>query len=122
MIKDLGIKTPSEDQKVKYLSGGNQQKVSIGKWLISDSDVYIFDEPTKGIDIGAKADVYSLISDLVEAGKSVIYATCELQEILGITDRTYVMYGGTVVKELETSKTNEKELLFYSLGGKESAK
>lgn len=118
MIDDLGIKTPSENQDVKLLSGGNQQKVAIGKWLISDADIYIFDEPTKGIDVGAKADVYTLISDLVEVGKSVIYATCEFSEILGITDRTYVMYNGSVAKELKTKETNENELLFYSVGGK----
>ena len=82
----------------------------------------MFDEPTKGIDVGAKADVYFLISELVEAGKSVIYATSEFQEILGITDRTYIMYDGSVVKELETSKTNEEELLFYSVGGSNIAR
>ena len=117
VIQDLGIKTPSEYQEVQYLSGGNQQKIAIGKWIISDAEVYVFDEPTKGIDVGAKADVYSLISDLVEQGKSVIYVTCEFQEILGITDRTYVMYNGQIMKELKTSETSEKELLFYSVGG-----
>lgn len=117
VIKDLGIKTPSEFQEVQYLSGGNQQKIAIGKWIISDAEVYVFDEPTKGIDVGAKADVYALISDLVEQGKSVIYVTCEFQEILGITDRTYVMYNGKIMKELKTSETSEKELLFYSVGG-----
>lgn len=122
VIEDLGIKTPNEDQEVQYLSGGNQQKVAIGKWIISDAEIFVFDEPTKGIDIGAKSDVYSLISNLVEAGKSVIYVTCEFQEILGITDRTYVMYNGEIVKELETKKTNEKELLFYSVGGNDNGK
>ena len=122
VIQDLGIKTPSEYQEVQYLSGGNQQKIAIGKWIISDAEVYVFDEPTKGIDVGAKSDVYSLIADLVEKGKSVIYVTCEFQEILGITDRTYVMYNGKIVKELKTSETSEKELLFYSVGGEENGK
>ena len=122
VIENLGIKTPSEFQEVQYLSGGNQQKIAIGKWIISNAEVYVFDEPTKGIDVGAKADVYSLIADLVEKGKSVIYVTCEFQEILGITDRTYVMYNGEIVKELKTSETNEKELLFYSVGGEENGK
>ncbi len=117
VIADLNIKTPSEFQKVEFLSGGNQQKIAIGKWVISDAEVYIFDEPTKGIDIGAKAEVYKLISGLVKRGKSVIYVSCEFQEILGITDRTYVMYNGQVMKELNTSETNEKELLYYSVGG-----
>lgn len=117
-ITDLGIKTPHENQKVAYLSGGNQQKVAVGKWLIANADVYIFDEPTKGVDVGAKQDIFNLIGRLAAEGKCIIYASCELPEILGITDRTYVMYDGTIVKELETAKTNEEEILFYSTGGK----
>lgn len=117
MIESLGIKTPSHESKVQNLSGGNQQKVAIGKWLVSDSEVYIFDEPTKGVDVGAKKDIFELILDLAKAGKAVIYVTCELSEILGITDRVYVMYDGKIVKELETAKTNEEEILYYSTGG-----
>ena len=117
MIESLGIKTPSHEAKVQNLSGGNQQKVAIGKWLVTDSEVYIFDEPTKGVDVGAKKDIFELISNLAKSGKAVIYATCEFSEILGITDRTYVMYDGKIVKELETLKTNEEQLLYYSTGG-----
>lgn len=118
-IEDIGIKTPDENRLVGYLSGGNQQKVAIGKWLLADADVYIFDEPTKGIDVGAKSDVFELIGKLVENGKCVIYASCENAELLGITDRIYVMYDGTIVRELETSKTTENEILYYSIGGTE---
>jgi simple sugar transport system ATP-binding protein len=118
MIADLGIKTPSGEQRVGLLSGGNQQKVVVGKWLVSDAEVYIFDEPTKGVDVGAKRDIFELIGRLAEAGKAIIYASCEFAEILGITDRIYVLYDGAVVKELETRKTNEEEILFYSTGGK----
>ncbi|MFV0440356.1 MAG: sugar ABC transporter ATP-binding protein [Lachnospirales bacterium] len=118
LIKDIGIKTPSENQLVKYLSGGNQQKVAVGKWLVSEAEVYIFDEPTKGVDVGAKEDIFNLIEELAKQGKGVIYATCEFSEILGITDKSYVMYDGEIVKELETSKTSEEELLYYSTGGK----
>lgn len=118
LISSLGIKTPSEESKVQNLSGGNQQKVAIGKWLIADAEVYIFDEPTKGVDVGAKKDIFELISGLAKRGKSIIYASCELSEILGITDRVYVVYDGEVAKELETKSTNEEELLFYSTGGK----
>jgi simple sugar transport system ATP-binding protein len=117
IIESVGIKTPSEKQLVKNLSGGNQQKVSIGKWLLSDSDIYIFDEPTKGVDVGSKAEIYKLIGELVQNGKGVIYASCEFDEILGLTDRVYVMYDGKIAKELKTSETNEEELLFYSAGG-----
>ncbi len=118
VIGDLGIKTPSEYQKVAYLSGGNQQKVAVGKWLITDAEIYIFDEPTKGVDVGAKHEIFELIGKLVAAGKGVIYASCELAEIMGITDRTYVMYDHAIVKELVTAETNEAEILFYSTGGK----
>ncbi|MFD6438984.1 sugar ABC transporter ATP-binding protein [Peribacillus sp. NPDC060186] len=118
LIESLGIKTPSEETKVENLSGGNQQKVAIGKWLIADADVYIFDEPTKGVDVGAKKDIFELIAQLARNGKAIIYASSELSEIIGITNRTYVLYDGNTVIELETSKTNEEELLFYSTGGK----
>ena len=117
MIESLSIKTPSENQKVAYLSGGNQQKVAVGKWLSSNADLYIFDEPTKGVDVGAKHEIFELIGKLAAAGKGIIYVSCELPEILGITDRTYVMYDRKIVKELETAKTNEAEILFYSAGG-----
>ena len=118
LIATLGIKTPTEEAKVENLSGGNQQKVAIGKWLVADADVYIFDEPTKGVDVGAKKDIFELIAQLARNGKGIIYASSELTEIMGITNRTYVLYDGKMVKELETSKTNEEELLFYSTGGK----
>lgn len=118
IIEDLGIKTPSEDQLVKLLSGGNQQKVAVGKWLISDADIFILDEPTKGVDVGAKQDIFELIGRLAAMGKGIIYASCEFGEILGIADRTYVMYDGEMVKELEVSQTNEEELLYYSTGGR----
>lgn len=117
IIHDLNIKTPSEFQKVAYLSGGNQQKIVVGKWLIADADIYIFDEPTKGVDVGAKKDIFELIGKLAKREKSIIYASCELPEILGITDRVYVMYNGGIVKELATNATTEDEILFYSAGG-----
>lgn len=118
MISDLGIKTPSENQTVALLSGGNQQKVVIGKWLNSEAELYIYDEPTKGIDVGAKRDMYHLIEKLAAQGKGAIYATCEFSEILSICDRVYVMFDGKVVKELKVSDTSEKELLYYSTGGR----
>jgi simple sugar transport system ATP-binding protein len=117
-ISALGIKTPSETARVENLSGGNQQKVAIGRWLIADAEVYIFDEPTKGVDVGAKRDIFELIARLAQQGKGIIYASSELSEIMGITDRVYVLYDGTPVKELETDRTTEEELLFYSTGGK----
>jgi len=117
-IRDLGIKTPSGQTKVQNLSGGNQQKVAIGKWLAADAKLYIFDEPTKGVDVGAKKDIFELISRLAMNGRSVLYASCEPAELLGITDRIYVMYDGEIVKELVTKDTTEEELMFYSTGGR----
>ncbi|WP_339064236.1 sugar ABC transporter ATP-binding protein [Tepidibacillus marianensis] len=122
MINDLGIKTPNENQKVAFLSGGNQQKVAVGKWLMANADIYIFDEPTKGVDVGAKHDIFELIGRMVQSQKGVIYASTELSEILAITDRIYVMYDGMIVKELITSETNEEEILFYSTGGNKRCK
>ncbi len=117
-ITELGIKTPSENQVVALLSGGNQQKVVVGKWLVSDAEVYIFDEPTKGVDVGAKRDIFQLIEGLAAQGKGVIYASCEFSEILAIADRVYIMFDGEIVKEVDIKDTNEKELLYYSTGGR----
>lgn len=117
-VRSLSIKTPTVYQKVAFLSGGNQQKVAVGKWLSTNADVFIFDEPTKGVDVGAKHEIFELIGQLAKNGKAVIYASCELPEILGISDRTYVMYDRKIVKELVTKDTNEAEILYYSAGGK----
>lgn len=115
-VESLSIKTPSVKQKVAYLSGGNQQKVAVAKWLAADCDVYIFDEPTKGVDVGAKQEIFTLINDIAKAGNCVIYATCENSELLSITDRMYVMFDGQVMAELETAKTSEDEIMYYSTG------
>ncbi|WP_078394492.1 sugar ABC transporter ATP-binding protein [Shouchella patagoniensis] len=117
LIQALGIKTPGPEALVKNLSGGNQQKVAIGKWLVNDANLYLFDEPTKGVDVGARKDIFELIAELAARGKAVIYASCELADMIGMTDRTYVLYDGNIVKELTTAQTNEEELLYLSTGG-----
>ncbi len=99
-----------------FLSGGNQQKVVVGKWLSSDAGVYIFDEPTKGIDVGAKQEIFKLINNIAEQNNCVIYATCENSELLAITDRIYVMCGGEIAAELNTVETSDKEIMYYSVG------
>ena len=106
-VKSLSIKTPSIKQKVAYLSCGNQQKVAVAKWLAADCDVYIFDEPTKGVDVGAKQEIFTLINNIAKEGNCVIYATCENSELLSITDRMYVLFDGRITAELETAKTSE---------------
>ncbi len=121
-VSSLGIKTPSIRQQVANLSGGNQQKVAVGKWLAADCDVYIFDEPTKGVDVGAKQDIFRLINDIAKAGNGVIYASCENNELLSITDRIYVMFGGEIMAELVTAQTNEDEIMNYSVGTRAEGK
>lgn len=117
VIDDIRIKARSEYQQIIHLSGGNQQKVVVGKWIITDCVLYVFDEPTKGVDVSAKQEMFKLIENLANEGKGVIYASCEFSEIMAISDRIYVMFDGKIAKEFLTSETNEKELLYYSTGG-----
>ena len=102
--------------KVANLSTGMKQKVSLVISIVHDPDVIIFDEPTKGVDVGAKQEIFTLINDIAKAGNCVIYATCENSELLSITDRMYVMFDGRVMAELETAKTTEDEIMYYSTG------
>ncbi len=113
-IDNLRIKTPSSEQLVKNLSGGNQQKVVIAKWLIRDTDILIFDEPTRGIDIGAKAKIYNLMEDLVKAGKSIIMISSELPEILRMSDRVVVMCNGRKTAELDIAEADSEIIMKYA--------
>ena len=117
MIRRLDIKCEDNAQVVNYLSGGNQQKVAIGKWLVSSGQVLLFDEPTKGVDVGAKEDIFKIIAGLADEGAGVIYFSSELDEAFRISDRVLVMYDGRIVADLQTEKTNEEELLLYASGG-----
>ncbi|TBW40664.1 sugar ABC transporter ATP-binding protein [Siculibacillus lacustris] len=114
----LNIKTPTITQIAKNLSGGNQQKVVIGKWLFRDSRVLFFDEPTRGIDVGAKFAIYQLLDKLAHDGIGVILITSELPEILGMTDRVVVFHEGEVTGILETRKTSQEEIMQYASGVK----
>ena len=118
-IESLKIKTPDMEEKVGQLSGGNQQKVVIGKWLNSDADIFIFDEPTRGIDVGAKIEVYNIMNQLVKAGKCVIMVSSELPEILGMSDRVIVMRGGKIMGEVDrdTEHFNQESLMKAAWGG-----
>ncbi len=117
-VKDLGIATPSIKQLVRNLSGGNQQKVVVGKWLAADCEVYIFDEPTKGVDVGAKHEIFHLINEIAKQGKAVIYASCENAELLSLTDRVYVMYDGQIKGEFSTEEISEDTIMHYAVGGR----
>jgi len=117
-VYKLNIKTPSLDVFVEKLSGGNQQKVVIGKWLITDSDVLILDEPTRGIDVGAKTEIYKLMNELVERGVAVIMISSELPEIMGMSDRIIVMSEGKKTAELEKSEADQETIMKYATGNK----
>nr|WP_246097022.1 sugar ABC transporter ATP-binding protein [Psychrobacillus soli] len=119
IIKRLQIKTDNTETPLIHLSGGNQQKVVIGKWTSRDSILYLFDEPTKGVDIGAKADIFGLIRELAESGKGCLYFSSEIQEAIGISDRILVMYNGQIVKEFSRGDATQERILLYASGGKE---
>ncbi|MCO5234744.1 MAG: sugar ABC transporter ATP-binding protein [Chitinophagaceae bacterium] len=115
-IQRFAVKTPSGKQPVNFLSGGNQQKIVIAKVLLNDPDIIILDEPTRGIDIGAKAEIYKLVNELAEQGKAIIMISSELPEILGMCDRILVMHNGKITAELEGEKTNQEEIMHYAMG------
>lgn len=112
--KLLRTKTPNMDQLLKNLSGGNQQKVIVARWLIKDSDIFIFDEPTRGIDIGAKSEMYALMEDLAAKGKSIIMISSELAEIQRLSDRVIVMCEGRVTAELDIADATQEEIMKYA--------
>ena len=113
-IRALSIKTPSMDQLVKNLSGGNQQKVILAKWLLMNCDVIIFDEPTRGIDVGAKQEIYQLMNELAEKGKVIITISSELPELLGMSDRVIVMAEGRITGEVKASDVTQEDILRYA--------
>ena len=110
----LRTKTPSMEQLLKNLSGGNQQKVIIARWLMKNSDIFIFDEPTRGIDVGAKSEIYTLIEDLVAQGKSVIVISSELAEVQRLSDRVIVMCEGRITGELDIADATQEEIMKYA--------
>jgi putative multiple sugar transport system ATP-binding protein len=108
---NLNIKTPSIEQKVSNLSGGNQQKVSVAKWLFVTPDVLILDEPTRGIDVGAKYEIYTIMTRLVEQGMSIIMISSELPEILGMSDRVYIVSSGKIAGELPIEEATQEKIM-----------
>lgn len=116
----LRTKTPSMEQLLKNLSGGNQQKVIIARWLMKDSDIFIFDEPTRGIDIGAKSEIYDLIEELAANGKSIIMISSELSEIQRLSDRVVVMCEGRITNEIDIKDATQEEIMKYATMREES--
>ncbi len=113
-VEAMKIKTPSLKQTVSHLSGGNQQKVILAKWLASKSDILIFDEPTRGIDVGAKSEIYELMNQLVNEGKSIIMISSELPELIGMSDRVYVMHEGSIIGELSKEEIDQERILMMA--------
>jgi ABC-type sugar transport system ATPase subunit len=110
-VKDFRITTPSIQQSLGHLSGGNQQKCLLAMWMGIEPDVFIIDEPTRGIDVGAKAEIYQMLKNLAEKGKAVVVISSELPELLGICDRIVVMSGGTVTGEVQKNDFSEKAVM-----------
>ena len=117
-LEQLDIRTPSVDQQVEYLSGGNQQKVVLAKWLATEPEIILMSEPTRGIDVGAKAEVYRLIDELAAQGKVVVVVSSELPEVINLSDRIYVMHEGRIAAELDAAQTTQEEIGMYGTGGK----
>ena len=110
-IKSMRIKTPTQRTQIRSLSGGNQQKVILGRWLLTAPEILMLDEPTRGVDVGAKFEIYQLIAELAEKGKAIIIVSSELPELLGICDRICVMSGGELVGEVDAKSTSQEEIL-----------
>jgi ABC-type sugar transport system ATPase subunit len=117
----LSIRMVAPTQKVQFLSGGNQQKVVLAKWMATEPEIFIFDEPTRGIDVGAKADIYKLIEDLASEGKSIMFISSEMEEIINLSDRIIVMHEGEITGEIDNREVSEKrqsEIMYLAAGGK----
>lgn len=112
--EEISIKTPNLNQLVKNLSGGNQQKVILAKWLAANSDLLIFDEPTRGIDVGAKQEIYTLINKLVEQGKTVLMISSEMEELMGMSDRIMVLSEGSISGELNREEFNQEKIMQFA--------
>ena len=109
--KSLRIKAPSVDEGVGKLSGGNQQKVVLAKWMFTDPDLLILDEPTRGIDVGAKAEIYQIIRELASQGKAIVMISSELPELLGVSDRIYTIFEGAITAELTAAEADPETVM-----------
>jgi ribose transport system ATP-binding protein len=116
MVSSLAIKTPNEQQSVQFLSGGNQQKVVIGKWLALKPKLLLLDEPTRGIDVGAKEEIYRLMESLAAEGMAILFVSSEMEEIIGMSDRTLVMHEGRLVGQLSKTELSEESIMRMATG------
>ncbi|MDP7255293.1 MAG: ATP-binding cassette domain-containing protein, partial [Planctomycetota bacterium] len=118
MIEQMRIKTPTAEQAVQYLSGGNQQKVVLGKWLAMEPKLLLLDEPTRGIDVGAKQEIYGLMEELAQRGVAILFISSEMEEVLGMSDRALVMHEGRITGELHRDKLSEESIMQLATGGR----
>jgi ribose transport system ATP-binding protein len=116
MIPRMGVKTPHAEQEVRFLSGGNQQKIVLGKWLATKPRILLLDEPTRGIDVGAKREIYSLMESLAGDGVAILFVSSEMEEVLGMSDRTYVMHEGRITGELSREELTEEAVMQLATG------
>ena len=114
-IKKLAVKTPSDQARIVNLSGGNQQKVILARWMASDTKVFLLDEPTRGIDVGAKSEIYELMYQMAESGKGLLVVSSDLAEIIGISDRILVMNSGRLVGEVAKKDASPEMLMRMAL-------
>jgi ABC-type sugar transport system ATPase subunit len=116
MIDELGVRTPTPEQLVRNLSGGNQQKVVLAKWLLGKARVFLFDEPTRGIDIGAKTEIYALMVNLIKNGAAIVMVSSDLPEVLGMSHRVLAVRGGTIVKEFTRTEATPDAVIAAATG------
>ena len=120
-IEKMNVKTPHAEQVVQYQSGGNQQKVVLGKWLAMSPRLLLLDEPTRGIDIGSKQEIYKLMEDLAASGVAVLFVSSEMEEVLGMADRALVMHEGAITGELSRNELSEEAIMQLATGNKAAA-
>jgi ribose transport system ATP-binding protein len=116
IVRQLNVRTPGDGQVCQFLSGGNQQKVVIGKWLAMSPRVLLLDEPTRGIDVGAKQEIYRLMEDLARSGVAILFVSSEMEEVLGMSDRALVMHEGRITGELQRHELSEEAIMHLATG------
>jgi ribose transport system ATP-binding protein len=120
-VEQMQIKTPSIEQIARFLSGGNQQKIVLGKWLAMNPKLLMLDEPTRGIDVGAKREIYKLMEKLAGEGMAILFVSSEMEEVLGMADRAYIMHEGKISGELDRNELSEESIMNLATGGEKTA-
>ncbi len=118
VIKELNVKVKDKNkQAAKNLSGGNQQKVVLSKWILKEPSMFVMDEPTRGVDVGSKYEIYTIINNMAKNGATVLFISSEMEELMGLCDRIMVMSKGKIVAEMPKSEYNQEKIISYAIGG-----